>query len=132
MDIQLVSSFSTTDSVLKQDIIFDMNVSAIDKNTHPQQTLEDLARSLSLPRLRRTSYRSSTSPSEHQSGVLGHVLHHQVIEQSLQDVSEVLQLPMQGHGEQGGHVGPVPRGEGPLHLQGVDELGESGTKGSKQ
>jgi len=63
------------------------------------------------------------SPPEHQFGVLGHVLLHQVVEQRLQDVREVLQLAVQGHGQQGRHVGPVPRGEGPLDLQRVNELG---------
>lgn len=35
------------------------------------------------------------SPSQHQLGVLGHILLHKVIQECFEDVSEVLQLPMQ-------------------------------------
>lgn len=68
------------------------------------------------------------SPPQHQLRVLGHILFHQVVEQRLEDVGEVLQFAMQGHCEQRGHVGPVPGGEGALNLQGVDELGRWTTK----
>ena len=61
-------------------------------------------------------------PAQHQLGVLGHVLGHQVTEQGAQDVSEILQLSMQRHGEQRRHVGAVPGRESALALQGVDEL----------
>lgn len=61
-------------------------------------------------------------PAQHQLRVPGHVLGHQVAEQRAEDVGEVLQLPVQRHREQRRHVGAVPRGEGALALQGVDEL----------
>lgn len=68
-----------------------------------------------------------SSPSQHEFGVLGHILLHQVIQQSFEDVCEILQLAMKSHGQQRGHVGPVSGGEGPLALQSMNEL-----KGRKQ
>lgn len=64
----------------------------------------------------------AASPSQHQLGVLGHVLFHQIVQQRLQDVCEVLQLAVQGHSEQRCHVGPVSGGKGALGLQSVNEL----------
>lgn len=84
MDIQFVRSFSTTDSVLRP------------AGVKKQQLAH-----------RRSTWRSGqdeswptetwSSPPEHQLGILGHVLLYQVIEQRLEDVSEVLQLAVQGH-----------------------------------
>lgn len=65
---------------------------------------------------------TSSSPPEHQFGVLGHVLFHKIVKQRLQDVCEVLQFTVQGHSQQRGHIGPVPRGECPLDLQSVNKL----------
>lgn len=62
------------------------------------------------------------SPPQHQLGVLGHILLHKVVQESFEDVSEVLQLPMQRHCEQRCHIGPVSRRESALDLQSVDEL----------
>lgn len=47
-------------------------------------------------------------PSQHQFGVLGDVLLHQVVQESLEDVCEVFQLAVQRHRQEGGHVSPVP------------------------
>lgn len=55
-------------------------------------------------------------PSQHQFGVFGHILLHQVVEESFKDVGEILQLAVQGHCQQGGHVGSVPGRESPLAL----------------
>lgn len=71
-----------------------------------------------------SSWRSFFLPPKHEFWILGHILLHQVIEQGLEDVGEVLQLTMEGDGEQGGHVGPVSWREGPLALQSVNELQE--------
>lgn len=65
-------------------------------------------------------------PSEHQFGVLGHVLLHQVIEESFEDVREIFKFAMKCHRKQGGHIGSVSGREGPLALQGVNELRERG------
>jgi len=64
----------------------------------------------------------ASSPPQHQFGVFGHVLFHQIIEQRLQDVREVLQFTVQGYSQQRGHVGPVPGGKSPLDLKSVNEL----------
>ena len=61
-------------------------------------------------------------PAQHEFGVFGNVLLHQVLQQTLHDLREVLQLIMQSHGQQTGHVSPVPLREALLGLQGVDEL----------
>lgn len=44
--------------------------------------------------------RLAHSPPQHQLGVLGHILLHEVIQECFEDVSEVLQLPVQRHREQ--------------------------------
>lgn len=62
------------------------------------------------------------SPPQHQLGVLGHILLHKVVQECFEDVSEVLQLPMQRHREQRCHIGPVSGRESALDLQSVDEL----------
>lgn len=103
MDIQLVSSFSTTVSVLQ----WRRKQTAVTQKTYLRRR-----HLLCFPFL----------PSEHQFGVLGHVLLHQVIEESFEDVREIFKFSMKRHGEQGGHIGSVSRREGPLALQSVNEL----------
>ena len=63
-----------------------------------------------------------TLPSQHELGVLGGVLQDEVLQQGLHHLREVLQLVVERHGEQAGHVAAVPLGEALLGLQGVDEL----------
>lgn len=65
---------------------------------------------------------SKHSPPQHEFGVLGHILLHQVVKQSLEDVCEVLQFTVKGYSQQRGYVGPVPGGERPLRLQSVNKL----------
>lgn len=67
---------------------------------------------------------SSDPPAQHELGVLVHVLMHQVAQQRFHDVGEVLQLVVQCHGEQRGHVAAVALREALLGLQRVDELQE--------
>lgn len=61
-------------------------------------------------------------PTQHEFGVFGNVLLHQVLQQALHDLGEVLQFVVEGHGEQAGHVATVSLGETLLGLQSVDEL----------
>lgn len=63
-------------------------------------------------------------PAKHKFGVLGNILLHQVLQQTLHDLSEILQFIVQGHGEKTGDVTPVPLRETLLGLQSVDELRE--------
>lgn len=63
-------------------------------------------------------------PPQHQFGVLGHVLLHQVVEESFEDVRKILQFAMQRDRQQGGNVGSVSGRESPLALQSVNELRE--------
>lgn len=78
MDIQLVRSFSTTDSVLKQNM-FHMNVSNTDRKTTRDFKKKTQEEACHYPRLMRTYTDQPPSPSEHEFGVLGHILHHQVV-----------------------------------------------------
>lgn len=64
------------------------------------------------------------SPSQHEFGVLGHVLLHEVLQQTLHDFSEILQFVVKSHGQETGHVSSVPLREALLRLQSVDELEE--------
>lgn len=61
-------------------------------------------------------------PAQHKFGVLGNVLLNQVLQQTLHDLSEILQFVMESHGEQTGHITPVSLREALLGLQSVDEL----------
>lgn len=61
-------------------------------------------------------------PAQHQFGIFGNILLHQIPQQGLHDVGEVLQLVMECHSEQWRHVAAVPLREVLLLLQGVDEL----------
>lgn len=62
------------------------------------------------------------SPSQHQLWVLGHVLLYQVIQESLEDICEVLEFPMQGDCEKWCDISPVPWRKGALDFQGVNKL----------
>ena len=117
MDIQLVSSFSTTVSVLRQQ----------QREGQSQQGATglcsaDYARPWLYSRALAVLHPDSHIPAQHQLGVLGHILGHQITKQSTEDVSEVFELPVKCDSEQRCHIGTVPSGEGTLALQRVDEL----------
>lgn len=61
-------------------------------------------------------------PAQHQFGIFGDILLHQISQQGLHDVREVLQLIVECHSEKWRHVATVPLGEVLLLLQGVDKL----------
>lgn len=61
-------------------------------------------------------------PAQHELGVFGDILLHQVLQQTLHDLCKVLQLVVQSYCEQAGHVAPVSLRETLLGLQSVDEL----------
>lgn len=48
-----------------------------------------------FPQVASVGPRLAHSPPQHQLGVLGHILLHEVIQECFEDVSEVLQLPVQ-------------------------------------
>lgn len=81
-----------------------------------------LGRKALSPQVAASGTRLAHSPPQHQLRVLGHILLHKVIQECFENVSEVLQLPMQRHREQRCHIGPVSRRESALDLQSVDEL----------
>lgn len=113
MDIQLVSIFSTTVSVLK------------DRGTFsPNRSKQELGPTRG-PLLH--------LPAQHELWVLGNILLDQVLQESLHHLGEILQFVVQRHGEQTGHVTSVSLREPLLGLQGVDELQDAhGTHGHQQ
>lgn len=112
MDIQLVNIFSTTVSVLKDRAARGQSRFWLDPQRSGCSGSGSAASEVGLFPI----------PAQHEFGVLGDVLLHQVLQQRLHDLGEVLQLVVQRDGEQTGHVAAVPLGEALLGLQGVDEL----------
>lgn len=72
--------------------------------------------------LQKRNQRVFAVPAQHEFGIFGNILLHQIPQQGLHDVGEVLQLVVECHGEQWRYVAAVPLGEVLLLLQGVDKL----------
>lgn len=53
-------------------------------------------------------YGMVTVPSQHQFGVLGDVLLDEMLQQSLHNLCEILQLVMKSYGEKASHVATIP------------------------
>ena len=119
MDIQLVSSFSTTVSVLRQqqrEGQGQQGATGLCSTDHQTQDPGSTSRAPAV------LHPDSHIPAQHQLGVLGHILGHQVTKQSTEDVSEVFELPVKRNSEQRCNIGTVPSREGTLALQRVDDL----------
>lgn len=117
MDIQLVSSFSTTVSVLR-----DRKGKPGSAGTRGLHSTRSTPKPLALPLAPAVCHPDSHLPAQHQLGVLGYILGYQVTEQCTKDVREIFKLPVKCNSEERCHVGPVPSREGTLTLQCVDEL----------
>lgn len=101
MDIQFVSSFSTTDSVLEK---------------KEKQKSSQKLQAGGMKKMTCSLGDKQASPSEHEFWIFGHILLHQVVQQRFQDIREVLQFTVQRHRQQRGHIGPVSGGKRPLDL----------------
>lgn len=71
---------------------------------------------------KKRSRRVCAVPAQHQFGIFGNILLHQISQQGLHDIGEVLQLIVERHSEKWRHVAAIPLGEVLLLLQGVDKL----------
>lgn len=110
MDIQLVNIFSTTVSVLKDP---HQEISAGQKDPERRQVEGQTDLCLVC---------SFYVPAQHEFGVFGHILLHEVLQQTLHDLGEVLQFIVQRHGEQTSNVATVSLREPLLGLQCVNKL----------